>query len=61
MRFMPFELFFGRQSQGLLDVTQEACEEQPSPFWALVDYIQEMQEHIDRVTPISHEHMEAAQ
>lgn len=43
-----------------------AWEEQSSPFcwWSmpflLVEYVQEMQDRIDRVTPIIFEHMEAA-
>lgn len=39
----------------------EAWEEQPSLYCSLVDYIQEVQERIDRMTPIVREHMKAAQ
>lgn len=42
-------------------MSQEAWEEQPSLYRSLVDYIQEMQKWIDRVTPIIREHMEAIQ
>ncbi|XP_053092893.1 uncharacterized protein LOC128318860 [Pangasianodon hypophthalmus] len=59
--FTPFELLFGRRPQGLLDVAREAWEGQPSPFFSLVDYVQEMQERIERVMPIVKEHLEAAQ
>jgi len=29
--FSPFELSYGRQPRGLLDIAKEAWEEQPSP------------------------------
>lgn len=35
-------------------------EEQLSPFRSVIDYVQEMQEKIDRVTPLVQEHMRAA-
>ncbi|XP_053479304.1 uncharacterized protein LOC128606843 isoform X2 [Ictalurus furcatus] len=59
--FTPFELLFGRRPRGLLDVAREAWEEQPPPFRLVIEYVQDMQEKIDRVAPIVQEHMRAAQ
>lgn len=54
--FTPFELLFGRQLRGQLDVAQEAGEEQPSLSRLVINFVQEK---IDRVTPIIQEHMRA--
>ncbi|KAK3547892.1 hypothetical protein QTP70_000347 [Hemibagrus guttatus] len=58
--FTTFELLFGRQHRGLLDVAREAWEGQHSPFRSVIDYVQDMQTRIDRVGPIVREHMKAA-
>lgn len=50
--FTPFEL---------LDLAHEAWEEPLRTFCSLVEYIQEMQERINRVVPIIREHMEVVQ
>lgn len=47
-----------QQPRGLLDVAHKTWEEHNSPFWSLVDYIQELQERIDQVSTIIHVHME---
>lgn len=44
-----------------MDLAWQAWEEQPSPFHSLVEYVQETQERIDRVTLTIREHMDAAQ
>ncbi|XP_053537837.1 uncharacterized protein LOC108266115 [Ictalurus punctatus] len=61
MGFTPFDILFGWRPRGLLDVAREAWEEQPSPFCSVINFVQEMQEKIDRVAPIVQEHMRAAQ
>jgi len=42
--FSPFELLYGRQPRGLLDLAKEAWEQQPSPHWTLVEHMEEVQE-----------------
>lgn len=55
--FMPFELLFGRRPRGLLDMVKEAWKEQPSPCRTTIEHICEMQEHIEKITPIICQHM----
>lgn len=55
--FTPFKCLFERQPQGLLDVAKEAWEEQPLPFHSVIENVQKMQTHIDKVAPIFHQHM----
>ncbi|KAL0184751.1 hypothetical protein M9458_020447, partial [Cirrhinus mrigala] len=60
--FTPFELLFGRQPRGLLDVAKEAWEQQqPSPQRSVIDHVRQMREHIDRVMPLVKEHLTKAQ
>ncbi|KAL1248768.1 hypothetical protein QQF64_022086 [Cirrhinus molitorella] len=59
--FTPFELLFGRQPRGLLDVAREAWEQQPAPYRTTVEHVKEMRERIDRVMPLVREHMVKAQ
>ncbi|KAL1261365.1 hypothetical protein QQF64_006630 [Cirrhinus molitorella] len=59
--FTPFELLFGRQPRGLLDVAREAWEQQPAPYRTAVEHVKEMRERIDRVMPLVREHMVKAQ
>uniref|UniRef100_A0A9J8B9T8 ribonuclease H n=1 Tax=Cyprinus carpio carpio TaxID=630221 RepID=A0A9J8B9T8_CYPCA len=59
--FTPFELLFGRQPRGLLDVAREAWEQQPAVGRTTLEYIKAMRERIDRVMPLVREHMSKAQ
>uniref|UniRef100_A0A8C2C586 ribonuclease H n=1 Tax=Cyprinus carpio TaxID=7962 RepID=A0A8C2C586_CYPCA len=59
--FTPFELHFGRQPRGLLDVAREAWEQQPAVHRTTVEHVREMRERIDRVMPIVREHLVKAQ
>nr|XP_040028806.1 uncharacterized protein LOC120817079 [Gasterosteus aculeatus aculeatus] len=59
--FTPFELLFGRQPRGLLDVAKEAWEHQPAPHRSVVEHVKEMREKIDRVMPLVREHLVKAQ
>lgn len=59
--FSPFELLFGQRPRGLLDVAQEAWEQQPSPYRTVVEHVQRMQESMSRVMPLVREHLEEAQ
>ncbi|KAI2647663.1 Retrovirus-related Pol polyprotein [Labeo rohita] len=61
-RFTPFELLFGRQPRGLLDVTKEAWEQQqPAPLRSAIEHVREMRERIERVMPLVKEHLTKAQ
>uniref|UniRef100_A0A672MV43 Gypsy retrotransposon integrase-like protein 1 n=1 Tax=Sinocyclocheilus grahami TaxID=75366 RepID=A0A672MV43_SINGR len=58
--FTPFELLFGRQPRGLLDMAREAWENQPAPLRSLVEHVREIRERIDRVMPLVKEHLVTA-
>uniref|UniRef100_A0A9J7X964 Gypsy retrotransposon integrase-like protein 1 n=1 Tax=Cyprinus carpio carpio TaxID=630221 RepID=A0A9J7X964_CYPCA len=58
--FTPFELLFGRQPRGLLDVAREAWEQQPTAHRTTIEHVREMRERIDRVMPRVREHLAAA-
>ncbi|KAL0199468.1 hypothetical protein M9458_008008, partial [Cirrhinus mrigala] len=60
--FTPFELLFGRQPRGLLDIAREAWEQQqPAPLRSVVEHVREMRERIERVMPLVRKHMTKAQ
>uniref|UniRef100_A0A8C1YTF7 Gypsy retrotransposon integrase-like protein 1 n=1 Tax=Cyprinus carpio TaxID=7962 RepID=A0A8C1YTF7_CYPCA len=59
--FTPFELLFGRQPRGLLDVAREAWEQQPAPHRTIIEHVRQMRERIDRVMPLVREHLTRAQ
>ncbi|KAI2652407.1 Retrovirus-related Pol polyprotein from transposon 17.6 [Labeo rohita] len=59
--FTPFELLFGRQPQGLLDVAREAWEQQPAPHRTIIEHVKQMRERINRVMPLVREHLSQAQ
>ena len=59
--FSPFELLYGRQPRGLLDLAREAWESQPSPHRSVIDHIEQMQARAKRIWPLVREHMEQAQ
>ncbi|KAI2645879.1 Retrovirus-related Pol polyprotein from transposon 17.6 [Labeo rohita] len=59
--FTPFELLFGRQPRGLLDVAREAWEQQPAPHRTIIEHVRQMRERIDRVMPLVREHLSKAQ
>ncbi len=59
--FTPFELLFGRQPRGLLDVAKEAWEQQPAAHRSTIEHVREMRERIDRVMPLVREHLMKAQ
>ncbi|KAI2649246.1 Retrovirus-related Pol polyprotein from transposon 17.6 [Labeo rohita] len=60
--FTPFELLFGRQPRGLLDVAREAWEQQqPAPLRSTIEHVREMQEQIERIMPLVREHLTKAQ
>ncbi|KAI2662301.1 Retrovirus-related Pol polyprotein from transposon 17.6 [Labeo rohita] len=59
--FTPFELLFGRQPRGLLDVAREAWEQQPAPLRTVVEHVKQMRERIDRIMPLVREHLSKAQ
>ncbi|KAL1274384.1 hypothetical protein QQF64_027198 [Cirrhinus molitorella] len=60
--FTPFELLFGRQPRGLLDVAKEAWEQQqPALLRSTIEHVREMRERIERVMPLVKEHLTKAQ
>ncbi len=59
--FTPFELLFGRQPRGLLDVAKEAWEQQPAVHRSVIEHVREMRDRIDRVMPLVREHLSKAQ
>ncbi len=59
--FTPFELLFGRQPRGLLDVAKGAWEQQPAAQRSVIRHVREMRGRIDRVMPLIWEHLSTAQ
>ncbi len=59
--FTPFELLFGRQPCGLLDVAKEAWEQQPTAHRSVIEHVKQMRERIDRIMPFVREHLSKAQ
>ncbi|KAL1282357.1 hypothetical protein QQF64_001160 [Cirrhinus molitorella] len=59
--FTPFELLFGRQPRGLLDVAKEGWEQQPAPHRTVVEHVKQMRDRLDRVMPLVREHLTKAQ
>ncbi|XP_067303559.1 uncharacterized protein [Pseudorasbora parva] len=59
--FTPFELLFGRQPRGLLDVAKEAWEQQPGVHRSTIEHVRQMRDRIDHVMPIVREHLAKAQ
>lgn len=57
----PFELLFGHQPRGLLDVAKEAWEQQPSPHRSLIEHIHNMRDCIERVMPLVKQHLVESQ
>uniref|UniRef100_A0A9J8AZR1 Integrase catalytic domain-containing protein n=1 Tax=Cyprinus carpio carpio TaxID=630221 RepID=A0A9J8AZR1_CYPCA len=50
--FTPFELLFGQQPRGLLDVAREAWEQQPAGHRSSIEHVRLMRERVDRVMPL---------
>ena len=59
--FSPFELLYGRQPRGLLDIAKEAWEKQPCAERSVVEHIERLQRRARKIWPIVREHMEKAQ
>ncbi|KAL0173155.1 hypothetical protein M9458_033466, partial [Cirrhinus mrigala] len=59
--FTPFELLFGRQPRGLLDVAREAWEQQPAVYRTVIEHVRDMRSKIDRVMPLVREHLVKSQ
>ena len=59
--FAPFELLYGRQPQGLLDLAKESWEQQPSRHRTLIDHVETMDQRMVQLWPIVREHMERVQ
>ncbi len=59
--FTPFELLFGRQPRGLLDVAREAWEQQPTAHRSTIEHVKETRERFERVMPLVREQLAKAQ
>uniref|UniRef100_A0A8C5C6I6 Gypsy retrotransposon integrase-like protein 1 n=1 Tax=Gadus morhua TaxID=8049 RepID=A0A8C5C6I6_GADMO len=59
--FSPFELLYGRRPHGILDITKEAWESQPSPHRTTVDHVEQVRDRMARVWPIVRGHLQQAQ
>ena len=59
--FSPFELLYGRQPRGLLDLAKEAWESQPCPHRSVVEHVERLQARARKIWPLVREHMEQAQ
>lgn len=59
--FSPFELLYGRQPRGILDIAKESWEEQKVPGKNIVEHVLQMKDRIEKVTPIVQAHLKMAQ
>nr|XP_006012602.1 PREDICTED: uncharacterized protein LOC102366250 [Latimeria chalumnae] len=55
--FSPFELLYGRQPRGILDVAKETWEEQTGGNKNIIEHVVKMRERIEAVTPIVKAHI----
>lgn len=47
----------GSPMRGLLDIAKKAWETQPFPYRSAVNYMHEMQQKMDKISPIIREHL----
>lgn len=59
--FSPFELLYGRQPRGLLDIAKETWEHESTPYRSVIEHVSQMQDRIKAVMPLVREHMQQAQ
>ena len=59
--FSPFELLLSYKPRGLLDIANEAWEEQPCQQRTLMEHVGAMRERMKAIYPMMREHMETAQ
>lgn len=56
-----FELLYGQQPWGLLDLMQETWEQMPSPFQGLLQYVLQLQGHLIQARDLVKENRQAIQ
>ena len=59
--FSPFELLYGRQVRGPLDLLRDYWERSNPEGENVVAYVVKMRERLEQMTALAHEHMESAQ
>uniref|UniRef100_A0A8C4RKU8 ribonuclease H n=1 Tax=Erpetoichthys calabaricus TaxID=27687 RepID=A0A8C4RKU8_ERPCA len=59
--FSPFELLYGRQPRGLLDMLKEGWEEEVLPSSNILEYIVQLHDRLDKIRPVLKDHLEKAQ
>lgn len=59
--FSPFELLYGRQVRGPLDLLKDHWESSQVEGENVVDYVVKMRERLEEMTALARDHMEAAQ
>ena len=59
--FSPFELLYGRQPRGLLDLAKEAWENQPTTHRSVLEHVEQLQARAGKIWPLVREHMQQAQ
>uniref|UniRef100_A0A8C4SI54 Integrase catalytic domain-containing protein n=1 Tax=Erpetoichthys calabaricus TaxID=27687 RepID=A0A8C4SI54_ERPCA len=59
--FSTFELLYGRQPRGLLDILKEGWEEEALPGCNVLEYIAQMRDRMNKIRPILKDHMTRAQ
>ena len=59
--FSPFELLYGRQVRGPLDIVRESWEARESSPESVVSYVLAMREKLSRVTELVHDNLDKAQ
>uniref|UniRef100_A0A8C4X6A1 Gypsy retrotransposon integrase-like protein 1 n=1 Tax=Erpetoichthys calabaricus TaxID=27687 RepID=A0A8C4X6A1_ERPCA len=55
--FSPFELLYGHQPRGLLDMLKEGWEAEPLPSNNVLEYIAQLRDRLEHIRPLLKEHM----
>ncbi|XP_058850824.1 uncharacterized protein LOC131699088 isoform X1 [Acipenser ruthenus] len=59
--FSPFELLFGRQPRGLLDVLREAWEAEPARGDSVAEYVTQLRDRLGKMSQLVQEHLRKEQ
>ncbi|MEE6507657.1 hypothetical protein FKM82_027996 [Ascaphus truei] len=59
--FSPFELLYGRQPRGILDLLKESWEEEPSPSKNTLRYVIDIRNRLDMIGQFAKENLKSAQ
>ncbi|MBN3289911.1 POL2 protein, partial [Polypterus senegalus] len=59
--FSPFELLYGRQPRGILDILKEGWEAEALPSSNILEYVAQLRDRLTKIRPLLKEHVTRAQ